>query len=264
MRRYLKYLSYVLRHKWYVFLQCYKFGIPWLGLVHDWSKFLPSEFIPYARYFYNPDGTPKQRRDDTGYYKPADTGDAAFDFAWLLHQKRNRHHWQWWILPEDSGGIKVLQMPVKYWLEMLADWVGAGLAQGAPDTAGWYAANKEKMTLHESTREWIEDTLSGMWCGTDTPKENGGMKLVGWIRAKESDGPVLREFFNVKGKMIYNEGMGCIEYCTLDSMEAVEKLRRDWPGFYAGAFTAIDNEGNQLPRDEQPCWGMWWLNQRVK
>ncbi len=159
MKRYLVYLWYIILHKWYVFLQCCKFGIPWLGLVHDWSKFLPSEFVPYARYFYNSDGTPKQRRDDTGYYKPTDTGDGVFDFAWLLHQKRNRHHWQWWVLPEDCGDIKVLQMQKKYRLEMLADWIGAGQVQCTPDTAKWYHRNKGKLVLHELTREWVENEL---------------------------------------------------------------------------------------------------------
>lgn len=87
-------------------------------------------------------------------------------------------------------------------------------------------------------------------------KGDSKVKLVGWIRAQESDRARLRDTFNVKGKMVYNEAMGCIEYCTLDSMEAIEKLRQQWPGFYAGAFTAIDDDGNQLPRDEQPCRGM--------
>ena len=162
MKRYIYYLMYIMRHKWYVFLQCCKFGIPWLGVIHDWSKFLPSEFIPYARYFYNSDGSPKQIRDETGYYKPTDTGDVDFDFAWLLHQKRNKHHWQWWILPKDDGDIKVIQMPVKYWLEMLADWVGAGLAQGAPDTVGWYDKNKDKLVLHMITRLNLEHTIGEM------------------------------------------------------------------------------------------------------
>ena len=80
------------------------------------------------------------------------------------------------------------------------------------------------------------------------------MKLVGWIRARKSDKVRLRDTFNVKGKMIYNRMMKCFEYCTLDSMEVVEKLRCDWPGFFAGAFTAIDDEGKQLP--QQLCWGM--------
>ncbi len=155
--KHLKYLSYVLRHKWYVFIECCKLGIFWQGIVHDLSKFLPSEWFPYAEHFYG--SKAKQWRDSTGYYKPTDTGDPAFDFAWLLHQKRNKHHWQWWILPEDEGGIKIFPMPDKYRREMLADWRGAGRAQGKPDTKAWYFANKDKMQLHPETRAWIERQL---------------------------------------------------------------------------------------------------------
>ena len=159
MKRYLTYLLYVIRHKWFVFMQCCKFGIPWLGVIHDWSKFLPSEFIPYAQYFYNPDGSPKQIRDETGYYKPIDTGDPAFDFAWLLHQKRNKHHWQWWVVTENNGGIRVFPILEKYCLEMVADWIGAGRAQGTPDIVKWYIENRDKMIFYTSTREWIENEL---------------------------------------------------------------------------------------------------------
>ena len=150
------YLKYVVRHKWYVFLASVDLGVPWLGLIHDWSKFLPSEWFPYVRFFYERDGSPRQRRDDTGYYKPTDTGDPAFDFAWLLHQKRNKHHWQWWILPEDGGGQKVIEMPQRYIKEMVADWRGAGRAQGTPDTGAWYRKNKDKMLLGPNARRQVE------------------------------------------------------------------------------------------------------------
>jgi len=83
---YIQYLDYLLRHKWYVTLECFREGLYWQGLTHDLSKFLPSEFIPYANYFYGK-GKVKKVRDETGYYKPTDTGDKEFDFAWLLHQK---------------------------------------------------------------------------------------------------------------------------------------------------------------------------------
>jgi hypothetical protein len=156
--KHLKYLSYVLRHKWFVFLECANRGLIWRGAIHDWSKFLPSEFLPYADYFYGHDSV-NSGRDDTGYYKPTDTGNAAFDFAWLLHQKRNDHHWQWWILPEDDGGIKVLPMSASARIEMVCDWKGAGKAQGKPNTADWYEKNKGKMQLHPETRAWIEGQL---------------------------------------------------------------------------------------------------------
>jgi len=125
--------------------------MPFRGLIHDLSKFLPSEFIPYARFFY--DKEDQIRRDKTGYYKPTDTGDKAFDFAWLLHQKRNRHHWQWWTLPEDGDGIKILPIPEIYCKEMICDWKGAGKAQGKKgpnECREWYKSNKHKMQLHPS------------------------------------------------------------------------------------------------------------------
>ena len=76
------------------------------------------------------------------------------------------------------------------------------------------------------------------------------MRLVGWIRARETDRARLRDTFNVQGRMTYRNG--CFEYCELDSVEAVEKLQREFLGFYADAFTAVDDIGNSLPRDKQP------------
>ena len=167
--KYFKYLSYVIRHKWFVFIECCKLEEIWLGIIHDWSKFLPSEFIPYARHFYGEGSHHKNGshackgiktgRDETGYYKAGDTGDDLFDFAWLLHQKRNKHHWQWWILPEDDGGIKIFSMSDKYRQEMLADWRGAGRAQKTPDTKVWYKKNGHKMKLSPRTRYWVEGNI---------------------------------------------------------------------------------------------------------
>ena len=161
MKCYLAYLRYIIRHKWYVFIECCKLSIPWLGLIHDYSKFFPDEFFPYARHFYTSDGSLRKVRDETGYYKPTDTGDPTFDYAWLLHQKRNKHHWQWWVLPEDEGGLKILDIPSKYCLEMIADWRGAGCAQGTPDTLTWYGKHKAKMQLSLEARSLIENELNG-------------------------------------------------------------------------------------------------------
>ena len=160
MVRYDKYLKYVLKHKWYVCIECWKDGLYWQGIIHDMSKLLPSEFFPYARHFYGKehDDIAKGRKD--GYYKPTDTGDKEFDFAWLLHQKRNRHHWQWWILPEDDGGLKILDMPGKYIDEMICDWQGAGKAQKSTlTTSEWYNKHKDKMQLSRITQDQLEMRL---------------------------------------------------------------------------------------------------------
>ena len=53
--RHLNYLKYVLRHKWFVLLASIRIGAPlWGAIIHDLSKFRPSEWIPYARCFYAP------------------------------------------------------------------------------------------------------------------------------------------------------------------------------------------------------------------
>lgn len=151
--RYRAYLGYVIRHKRYVFQASCKLGIPLRGLLHDLSKFRPSELLPYARSFNNSDGSPRSDR-------PEDVRD-AFDYAWLLHIHRNPHHWQYWVLREDDGDLKALPMPEEYVREMVADWIGAGLAQGhGNDVLPWYEKNKDKMILHPETRIRVEFLLN--------------------------------------------------------------------------------------------------------
>lgn len=160
-----RYLWYVLRHKWFVLMACCRLGIPWAGVVHDLSKFRPSEFMPYARRFYGPEyhsikdvhGDARNVALDTGMYVERVSQD--FDRAWLLHQHRNPHHWQFWVLREDSGTTKLLPMPDRYRREMLADWTGAGLALGKPNIVGWYMKNRERIQLAPETRAWVEEEL---------------------------------------------------------------------------------------------------------
>ena len=149
-----------------MFLECLKLGIPIRGILHDFSKFRPSEFFPYAKHFYGEKGNIKKGRDKTGCYKPYDTGDFAFDYAWFLHQKRNSHHWQWWVMPLDSDGtvsqvVKLVPMKDKVVLEMVADWRGAGRAQGTPDVKAWYEKNKNKLVISCDTRLKVEKLLYG-------------------------------------------------------------------------------------------------------
>jgi hypothetical protein len=137
----IKYLRYVLRLKYYVFIECCNFGIPFRGLLHDMSKFLPSEFMPYARYFYD-------QRD------PRILSD--FNTAWLKHQRRNAHHWQWWLLREDDGKFIPIEMPKPIVYEMLADWYGAGKALNGNthtwrNTWEWFKNNRHLIHLNPYT-----------------------------------------------------------------------------------------------------------------
>lgn len=154
MCKYIKYLNYVLRHKWFVFIECCKLGIPFLGLIHDMSKFTLREFLPYAHYFYGEGEIIV--RDKTGYYKPTDTGNNQFDTAWFYHSARNKHHWQYWIVPEHPNKLIPVEMPEIYVKEMLADWKGAGRAQGNPNTLAWYCAHRDDLVLHPNTKAYVD------------------------------------------------------------------------------------------------------------
>lgn len=156
-----KHVRYLLRHKWFVLLGCWYWNVPnwlWVGLIHDWTKFLPSEWGPYTRFFYTPDGTLKYTGDSY-------SGGASeeFDRAWNLHQKRNPHHWQFWVMERDSGKVVVLEMPRRYLLEMLADWMGAARAQGRAFSASqvrkWYGKHAGEIMLHPATRATLNMLL---------------------------------------------------------------------------------------------------------
>lgn len=91
MSQHWKYAVYLARHKWFVFMAGLRVGAPlWRLIVHDWSKFLLCEWLPYARYFY---GNRKWYEwvDSTGKYLPGFTGrglqqlKGEFDAAWLHH-----------------------------------------------------------------------------------------------------------------------------------------------------------------------------------
>lgn len=167
MSKHLKYLSYVVRHKWFVLLECLKYGLVWQGLVHDFSKFRPSEWKPYVDYFHMTD---EEKNEETmeafRLYKiveAAPFGHFArerFHVAWLHHQKRNPHHWQYWVITMDTGKTFALEMPDKYAKEMLCDWRGAGRAlHGKDETKSWYLKNRDNMNLRMSTRQWVEKEL---------------------------------------------------------------------------------------------------------
>lgn len=148
------YMSYVLRHKWYVFWACCRYGLVWRGLVHDMSKFRPSEFGPYKRYFHG------RKIDPQGYRKPADTGKKEFEIAWLHHQRRNKHHFEYWCYVNRREQLVTHEMPLKYRKEMVADWYGAGKAQRAKTTTReWYLANRNTIFLGPDTRAWVEAEL---------------------------------------------------------------------------------------------------------
>lgn len=149
MKPHLKYMSYVIRHKYFVLRAGMWTGAPlWRLLIHDWSKFTPAEWGPYVRQFYDKDKKVK--------------GD--FERAWLHHVHRNPHHWNHWVLPGDSAYMdkpgRVVRMPDKLVREMVADWCSAGrVITGDWEIFEWYGKNKDKIQLHPESRVLVEHLL---------------------------------------------------------------------------------------------------------
>lgn len=160
MKRHISYLKYVLRHKWFVFFACWPCKVPlWRALIHDWHKFLPSEWFAYAQTFYKPDGSSQ-------YVETPD-----FSRAWNLHQKRGKHHWQHWLITWDRGDTEPMEMDESYVREMIADWWGAGRGiTGEWSAHHWYQKSSANMVLHPNTRNLVEELIEETKERFDTPE----------------------------------------------------------------------------------------------
>jgi hypothetical protein len=181
VKKHLQYAKYLARHKWFVFLAGLNTRAPlWRLIVHDWSKFMPCEWRPYAHFFYGL--RPRSQRNRCSlcgasripggacsfvecrnplYDNSIEAAaGAAFGHAWLHHQHFNPHHWQHWVLREDSGATKILEMPLHLVREMVADWMGAGRAiTGRWGAKGWYLDNCAKIQLAQRTRAQVHELL---------------------------------------------------------------------------------------------------------
>lgn len=151
LKKHARQVRYLAVHKWAVLRAGIRLRVPlWRLVVHDWSKFLPCEWFPYADRFFAAPPSPRAMHDPGA-------GD-AFDLAWLHHLHLNRHHWQWWVSITLKRDLAAFEMPETYAREMVADWVGAGMAQGKEpwEVGVWYQAHKASILLHPRTRILVE------------------------------------------------------------------------------------------------------------
>ena len=104
----LKHFKLITKHKWVVFKLCCKIGIPWRGLLHDLSKYSPTEFWESVKYYNGKRSPIIVCREKNGYSK-----------AWLHHKGRNKHHYEYWI--DLDSPVKTPIMPYPYVAEMICD-----------------------------------------------------------------------------------------------------------------------------------------------
>ena len=106
-----KHVRLVIRHKNKVLLHCTKCGIFWRGLVHDLSKFSPTELFESFKYYPGNRSPIAICRRENGV-----------SHAWLHHKGRNKHHIEYWL----DGDCEVTPlMPYVYAVECVCDKLAA-------------------------------------------------------------------------------------------------------------------------------------------
>lgn len=152
-----KHFKTITYHKYLVMKGCFKVGLYKQGLLHDLSKYSPSEFLVGVKYYQGDRSPNNAEREAIGYSS-----------AWLHHKGRNRHHYEYWIdysTKEIKGGMAPAPMPEKYIVEMLMDRIaackvynGANYTDAAPLT--YYSKGRENAPIHPKTRELLERLLT--------------------------------------------------------------------------------------------------------
>lgn len=160
MNKHWKYLKYLIRHKYYVFVAGRKLKVSlWRLLIHDWTKFLPCEWFPYVEFFYGTCEYGCCSKQTVAKLCPQ--AKENFDKAFLHHLHLNKHHWQYWIIFKDDASVNSLEIPYKYLHEMVADWLGAGKAITGKwdDIHRWYNENKTTIIMATDSRLAVEALL---------------------------------------------------------------------------------------------------------
>ena len=161
----------ITHHKILVAKGCFKVGLYKQGLLHDLSKYGWTEFRVGAKYYQGTRSPNNAEREEIGYSS-----------AWLHHKGRNKHHFEYWIdySVGPNGTLCGMKMPDKYIVEMVMDRIAAckiyqkeAYTDASP--LEYYEKSKQKITLHEHTRELLERLLKML-------AEKGEEKTFQYIR----------------------------------------------------------------------------------
>ena len=142
-------------HKLLVMKYCFKVGLYRQGLMHDMSKYLPSEFLVGAKYYRGFESPNNVERRETGVSS-----------AWLHHKGRNRHHFEYWMdygLDKDKG-IVGMKMPEKYVAEMFCDRLAAskiymGDKYYPEYPLEYFNRSRHRIIIHPETEAELEKML---------------------------------------------------------------------------------------------------------
>lgn len=162
----------ITEHKMLVMWNCFRVGLYKQGLLHDLSKYSPTEFMTGIQYYRGTRSPNAAEREENGYSK-----------AWLHHKGRNKHHFEYWIdFSKANGGLAGCKMPVNYLAEMVMDRIAASkVYQGKNYTnaSAWEYYLHERPflgnSMHPETKAMLEKILLML-------KEKGERVTFSYIR----------------------------------------------------------------------------------
>ena len=145
----IKHLILIAKHKWEVFKLCYKLGLYWRGLVHDLSKYSPTEFLESVRYYEGNRSPIVSCKQDKGYSE-----------AWLHHKGRNKHHSEYWV--DRNAPEQTPIMPYVYTAEMICDKLAAGMIYQGKNwnkdyPLTYWKKEREKLLINEKLKDMLTD-----------------------------------------------------------------------------------------------------------
>lgn len=153
--KWLQHLKTINHHKFLVMQLCFKVGLYKQGILHDMSKYSPTEFFVGAKYYQGTRSPNNAEREEKGYSS-----------AWLHHKGRNKHHLEYWIDYGLGEGEKMvgMKMPVKYVVEMFCDRVAASKNYRKEkytdaDAYNYYMNSKSHYIIHPETAALLEEML---------------------------------------------------------------------------------------------------------
>lgn len=169
--KWLQHFRTITHHRHLVRKHCFKVGLYRQGLMHDLSKYSPSEFLIGAKYYQGNRSPNNAEREAKGYSS-----------AWLHHKGRNKHHLEYWIDYSLEGDhmMSGMEMPVRYVVEMFCDRVAACKtynkeAYTCADPYEYYDHSRDHYMLHPNTRALLEKLLVML-------KDEGEEKTFAFIR----------------------------------------------------------------------------------
>ncbi len=150
-----RHLKTITHHKLLVMQGCFRVGLYWQGLIHDLSKFSPTEFLTGVRYYQGTRSPNAAERDEKGYSE-----------AWMHHKGRNKHHYEYWTdMNPVTRRYEAVPMPRRYLVEMVMDrraacmtYQGANYTNASP--LNYFLPSRERTLMHPRTQRELEYVLT--------------------------------------------------------------------------------------------------------